>query len=217
MIAIVDYGLGNIQALANIYKRLEIPVIFARTVDDLDKATHIVLPGVGAFDWAMERLNASGMRATLDQLALEEKRPVLGICVGMQMMAHRSDEGSAAGLGWFDAEVRRFDESRIQGRTHFPHMGWNDVEPTNYTGLFQKMESGARFYFLHSYYFAPNDPSDILGITGYGDRFASAVQKGNVYGVQFHPEKSHSFGIQLLKNFAELRYAGRRPSLENLD
>jgi len=204
VIAIVDYGLGNIQAFANIYKRLEIPVTFAKKADDLAGATHIVLPGVGAFDWAMERLEASGMRATLDRLVLEEKRPVLGICVGMQMMAQRSDEGSAAGLGWFDADVRRFDESRIQGRTHLPHMGWNDVAPTDDQGLFQDMDSGARFYFLHSYYFAPNDPSDVLATTDYGDRFACAVRRGNVHGVQFHPEKSHGWGIRLLKNFTEL-------------
>lgn len=204
MIAIVDYGLGNIQAFANIYKRLEIPVLLARSAGDLTGATHIVLPGVGAFDWAMQRLDESGMRAILDRLVLEEKRPVLGICVGMQMMARRSDEGAAAGLGWFDADVRRFDESRIQGRTHLPHMGWNDVVPTDERGLFKDMDRGARFYFLHSYYFAPHDPTDVLATTDYGEQFACAVRRGNVHGVQFHPEKSHGCGIQLLKNFAGL-------------
>lgn len=204
MITIVDYGLGNIQAFANIYKRLEIPVTFAQTAADLADATHIILPGVGAFDWAMDRLNESGMRKTLDRLVQVEKKPILGICVGMQMMASRSDEGSASGLSWFDAEVRRFDESRIQGRTHLPHMGWNDVEPARVDGLLKELGDSARFYFLHSYYFSPNDPADVLGVTAYGDRFACAVQRGNVYGVQFHPEKSHGWGIQLLKNFAEL-------------
>ncbi len=204
MITIVDYGLGNIQAFANIYKRLEIPVAFARSADDLAGASHLILPGVGAFDWAMTRLDASGMRATLDRLVLEEKKPVLGICVGMQMMARHSEEGSVPGLGWFDAEVRRFDESRIQGSTHLPHMGWNDVEPVDATDLFQEMGTGARFYFLHSYYFAANDPSDVLAVTAYGDRFACAVRRGNLYGAQFHPEKSHNWGIQLLKNFAGL-------------
>jgi glutamine amidotransferase len=204
MITIVDYGLGNIQAFANIYKRLDVPVTFAKTADDLAGATHIILPGVGAFDWAMKQLDASGMRATLDRLVLEERKQVLGICVGMQMMARRSDEGSAAGLGWFDAEVRRFDESHIQGRTHLPHMGWNDVEPVDATGLLQEMGADARFYFLHSYYFAPNDPADVLARTAYGDSFACAVRRSNVHGVQFHPEKSHNWGIQLLKNFAGL-------------
>lgn len=205
MITIVDYGLGNIQALANIYKRLDVPVTFARNADDLAGSTHIILPGVGAFDWAMERLEVSGMRSTLDRLVLEDKKHILGICVGMQMMARRSDEGSAAGLCWFDAEVKRFDEAHIQGRTHLPHMGWNDVQPLDTLGLFQDIGADASFYFLHSYYFAPKDTTDILAYTEYGDRFACAVQRQNIYGVQFHPEKSHGWGIQLLKNFADLK------------
>lgn len=204
MITIVDYGLGNVQAFANIYKHLGVPVTFAKTANDLTGATHIVLPGVGAFDWAMERLEASGMRATLDRLVLEERKHVLGICVGMQMMARRSDEGSSAGLGWFDAEVKRFDEAHIQGRTHLPHMGWNDVHAIDTLDLFQEMGHDARFYFLHSYYFAPNDSGNVLAQADYGDRFACAVRLRNIYGVQFHPEKSHSWGIQLLKNFARL-------------
>lgn len=204
MIVIVNYGLGNIQAFANIYKRLGMPVTFAETSDDLSGATHIILPGVGAFDWAMERLQASGMRAMLDRLVMEDGKPVLGICVGMQMMAKRSDEGGATGLGWFDAEVKRFDEARIQDRTHLPHMGWNDVKPFDDNDLFQNIGSDARFYFLHSYYFAANSKEDILAQAEYGDSFACAVRRKNVYGVQFHPEKSHSSGIQLLRNFAGL-------------
>lgn len=203
MITIVDYGLGNIQAFANIYKRLDIPVTFAKKADDLAGATHLILPGVGSFDWAMMQLDASGMRHALDRLALEDKVNVLGICVGMQMMASRSDEGVASGLGWFDAHIKRFDETRIEGSTQFPHMGWNDVEPLNTKNLFRGIEGGA-FYFLHSYYFAPNNSSDVLANTNYGNQFASAVCRGNLYGVQYHPEKSHGRGIQLLKNFAEL-------------
>lgn len=204
MITIVDYGLGNIQAFANIYKHLDTPVSFAKTADDLVGATHIILPGVGAFDWAMERLQASGMRDMLDRMVIEDRTPVLGICVGMQMMAKRSDEGSAAGLGWFDAEVKRFDEAQIQGRTHLPHMGWNDVLPLDNSGLFREMDTDIRFYFLHSYYFEPKNSQDVLAQTDYGERFACAVQKQNIYGVQFHPEKSHGWGVQLLKNFAVL-------------
>ena len=204
MITIVDYGLGNIQAFANIYKRLDILVKFARTADDLADATHIILPGVGAFDWAMARLEDSGMRTALDRHVLEDKRYVLGICVGMQMMARSSDEGIAPGLGWFDAKVKRFDETRIQGRTRLPHMGWNDVKPHSTTDLFQKLGEEARFYFLHSYYFEPNDPTDVLAQTEYGERFACAVKRGHIFGIQCHPEKSHNWGIQLLKNFAEL-------------
>jgi glutamine amidotransferase len=204
LITIIDYGVGNVQALANIYKRLEIPCVLAKTAAELASASHVILPGVGAFDWAMERLQASGMRETLDDLVQVQMKPALGICVGMQMMAKGSDEGQLPGLAWFDAHVHRFDESKMQSRTHLPHMGWNDVEPVCADGLMQELGSGARFYFLHSYYFAPNDPADVLATTVYGECFACAVQRGNVYGAQFHPEKSHSWGIQLLKNFAGL-------------
>ena len=204
MITIVDYGVGNVQALANIYKRLEIPCLLAKSAPDLAGASHVILPGVGAFDWAMARLQASGMREALDDLVKVQGKPVLGICVGMQMMARGSDEGRLSGLGWFDAHVHRFDEAKFTSRTHLPHMGWNDVEPVRTDGLLRDLGNDARFYFLHSYYFAPNDPADVLATTVYGERFACAVQRGNVHGAQFHPEKSHGWGIQLLKNFAGL-------------
>lgn len=204
MIAIVDYGLGNVQAIANIYKRLELPCTLARQSSDLAPATHIVLPGVGAFDWAMARLGQSGMREALDDAVLQQKKPVLGICVGMQMLALRSDEGTAAGLGWIDAEVKRLDAGPPDKPRQLPHMGWNDVNPLNREGLFAGFEDTPRFYFLHSYYFAPNSPADRLAESDYGTSFACAVRHGHVHGVQFHPEKSHAWGIQLLKNFANL-------------
>lgn len=204
MITIIDYGVGNVQALANIYKRLEIPCVQAKSAAELAGASHIVLPGVGAFDWAMARLQASGMREALDELVQVQQKPVLGICVGMQMMAGGSDEGQLPGLAWFDAHVRRFDETRFTSRTHLPHMGWNDVEPERPCDLLRELGEEARFYFLHSYYFAARDQTDILATTMYAERFACAVRRGNVYGVQFHPEKSHGWGIQLLKNFAGL-------------
>ena len=204
MITIVDYGLGNIQAIANIYRRLNIPVTTAQDAATLAQSQRIVLPGVGAFDWAMSRLNASGMRETLDRLVLQEKRPVIGICVGMQMLARRSDEGSELGLGWIDASVRLFDDARFVGPTHLPHMGWNDVAPRGADPLFAGLQLGARFYFLHSYHFEPHASADALATTDYGGEFCCAVRHGNVMGVQFHPEKSHQWGIRLLKNFAEL-------------
>lgn len=204
MIAIIDYGLGNVQAFANIYKRLEIPAKLASSAQALDGASHIILPGVGAFDWAMSRLEQSGLRAALDDLVLQQGRPVLGICVGMQMMAQRSDEGEAAGLGWFEAGVRRFDPARFAGKACLPHMGWNDVEPSRNSRLFEGVGDDARFYFLHSYFFAPAHKADTLATTVYGERFACAVQKDNIIGVQFHPEKSHQWGVRLLQNFAGL-------------
>ena len=204
MIAIIDYGLGNIQAIANIYKRLSIAFKVAHSCDDLAAADKIILPGVGAFDWAMSLLNESGMRVCLDDLIIRQKRPVLGICVGMQILARRSDEGKMVGLGWIDGEVKKFDDTGFVQKTHLPHMGWNEVVPRKLDGLFKGLEEAARFYFLHSYYFAPGSDKDVLAVTDYNGLFASSVSSGNVYGVQFHPEKSHQWGIQLLKNFAEL-------------
>jgi glutamine amidotransferase len=204
VISIVDYGVGNIQAIANIYKRLNIPVRIARTAEELAGAGRLILPGVGAFDWAMARLNKSGMRGVLDDLVLSEGKPVLGICVGMQMLAKRSDEGALDGLGWIDGEVKKFDRAPPSQRAYLPHMGWNDVEPQCLERLFQDIGATGRFYFLHSYYFAPEDQNMILGVTDYGGTFASCVRAGNIYGVQFHPEKSHQWGIQLLKNFAAM-------------
>jgi len=174
-----------------------------QTADELTGADKIILPGVGAFDWAMSKLDESGMRACLDHMVLERKRPVLGICVGMQMMACRSDEGILNGLGWINAEVKRFDETHFQQKTRLPHMGWNEVVPTATDTLFRGLDN-ARFYFLHSYYCAPVDPTRILASTDYNGSFTSAMQAGHIYGVQFHPEKSHYWGMQLLKNFAEL-------------
>ena len=204
MITLVDYGLGNIQAFVNIYKRLNIPVTVSNTADTLKSAKKIILPGVGAFDWAMTSLNKSGMRDCLDDLVLEQKKPVLGVCVGMQMMSQRSKEGQMNGLGWIDAEVKRFDEATFNQKTHLPHMGWNDVTPQRSDCLFRGLDIKPRFYFLHSYYFSPYHTEDILAVTNYSCPFASAVRSKNVFGTQFHPEKSHQWGIQLLKNFAEL-------------
>jgi imidazole glycerol-phosphate synthase subunit HisH len=205
VIALVDYGLGNIEAFANIFKRLNFPVTIAKTAEELTRAHKIILPGVGAFDWAMTRLAKSGMRACLDDLVMVQKRPVLGVCVGMQIMARRSDEGELAGLGWMDADVRRFDHKTFTQPTHLPHMGWNDVSPRETDCLFRGLATSPRYYFLHSYYFLPRQADEVLATTHYcNGAFASAIRSGNVFGVQFHPEKSHQWGIQLLKNFAEL-------------
>lgn len=204
MISIVDYGLGNIQAFGNIYKQLGIPYTVTSTAEDLRTADHIILPGVGAFDWAMTRLNESGMRDELQEAVIGRGRPVLGICVGMQMLAKRSDEGVLDGLGWIDAEVHRFVDPAPGIPASLPHMGWNDVVPRETDGLLRGLGEGARFYFLHSYFVAPRSDANVLATTDYNGIYASAVREQNVYGVQFHPEKSHQWGIQLLKNFSEL-------------
>jgi glutamine amidotransferase len=204
MISIVDYGLGNLKAFANIYKRLNIPAEIVTTAEQLKKSEKIILPGVGAFDHAMERLNNSGLRDTLDDLVLNKKIPVLGICVGMQMLGNSSDEGKLSGLKWIDGEVKLFDVNSIKHTTRLPHMGWNDVEPTKLNPILEGLDSNAIFYFLHSYYFSCNNPEDSIAESDYGIRYTCAVNHNNIYGVQFHPEKSHNYGIQLLKNFANL-------------
>jgi imidazole glycerol-phosphate synthase subunit HisH len=202
MIRIIDYGLGNVQALQNVYKRLNIEVGTARGPDELADADKLILPGVGAFDHAMQLLEGSGMRGALDELVLGRHTAVLGICVGMQILARSSDEGEVAGLGWIDGHVQDFRALRRD--LLVPHMGWNDVTPLAPTGLFAHLGAGARFYFLHSFYVQCARQEDVAAVSRYGIDFSCAVRGGNVYGVQFHPEKSHHFGMQLLKNFAEL-------------
>ena len=204
MIHIVDYGLGNIQAFVTMYKRLGIEVVRAESGDDLRGASKLILPGVGAFDHAMELLDASGMRQPLERLVREGKVPVLGICVGMQILASVSEEGVEGGLGWIGGRVRSFAGNSASAVLPMPHMGWNDVVPAVGSPLFKGLESDARFYFLHSYYFECSDPANVAARADYGFQFDCAVQNGNVFGVQFHPEKSHHWGAALLKNFAEL-------------
>ena len=204
MLGIVNYGLGNVQAFANVYKNANIPHQVCSRPEELAGASRIILPGVGAFDQAMHQLNESGMREALDERVLRDKIPVLGVCVGMQMMGRSSDEGSSPGLGWIDGLVRRIDTSALPHKPALPHMGWNDVRPLRSGGLFDGLEEGAVFYFLHSFCFACDDDDSVLAETNYGGRLTSSVGSENVYGVQFHPEKSHGYGIRLLKNFASL-------------
>lgn len=201
MIAIVDYGVGNILAFHNTYKRMNVEARVARTAAELDGATKLLLPGVGAFDGAMQRLNASGMREALDDMVTRRAVPVIGICVGMQMLAHGSSEGTEPGLGWVPGRVRSFAERGTP--VMLPHMGWNDVRPTAAAGgMFQGLEDECRFYFLHSYFFECEDAGHAAATAEYGGEFTCAVRAGHVQGVQFHPEKSHHFGAQVLKNFA---------------
>lgn len=203
MLTLINYGLGNISAFGSIYKRLNTPFRIATSPGELRGATHLILPGVGSFDWAMSQLGRSGLRDVLDDLVLGRRVPVLGICVGMQMMTNRSEEGSLPGLAWVDADVRRLDESKLVGSTQLPHMGWNDVVPRGDSPLFRGL-NGPRFYFLHSYYFHPGAERQVAATCTYGKAFACAFSNDNVYGVQFHPEKSHGWGVELLKNFSEI-------------
>jgi glutamine amidotransferase len=204
MITIVDYGLGNIRAFLNVYRRLNIDAQTATTPQALEAATKIILPGVGAFDHAMAQLQDSGMRETLDAIAAGGRVPILGVCVGMQMLARSSDEGRLPGLGWIAGKVRGLGSLLSGQPLPLPHMGWNDVRVVSSGGLFDQLETDARFYFLHSFYFDCERAADAAAVSHYGREFACAVHAGNIYGVQFHPEKSHRWGTRLLQNFASL-------------
>lgn len=204
MISVVDYGLGNVRAFLNMYKRLGIDAKPVTSARELVSAQKIILPGVGAFDYAMELLNRSGMRETLDGLVRQDKIPVLGICVGMQILANSSEEGKHDGLGWVPGCVRSFSSIQDMSAVRMPHMGWNDVKPLQKDGLFKNFSEDIRFYFLHSYFYECSDVAQVCATTEYGLKFHCAVQNENVYGVQFHPEKSHHWGASLLRNFAEL-------------
>ena len=204
MITIVDYGLGNVRAFLNVYRRLNIDAHAATTPAELAGATRIILPGVGSFDHAMEQLQRSGMRDTLDEMALSRRVPILGVCVGMQMLGRSSDEGSLPGLGWIAGNVRGLSSLLAERPLPLPHMGWNDVRVVSSGGLFDRLEADARFYFLHSYYFDCDRADDAAAVSSYGREFACAVHAANIYGVQFHPEKSHRWGTRLLQNFASL-------------
>jgi glutamine amidotransferase len=205
MIGIINYGSGNIQAVANIYKRVGILHKIVNTVNDFEGTDKLILPGVGAFDTTMRVLNSSGLRDALDFHVLIKHKPVLGICVGMQIMSNGSEEGIESGLGWIKGKVKKFHVSNLEQKPYLPHMGWNTVDPMENARLFNNIDKRLGFYFVHSYYFDTAENSSIMAQTNYGNLFTSAVYKDRIFGVQFHPEKSHSNGITLLTNFAELQ------------
>ncbi|MBK8973444.1 MAG: imidazole glycerol phosphate synthase subunit HisH [Hahellaceae bacterium] len=205
MIAIVDYGLGNIKAFYNLYKRLDIDTYFARTEAELSKASKIILPGVGAFDHAMDKLNSSGLRDKLDQLVTVHSVPVLGICVGMQMMSNRSDEGVGDGLAWIPGNVLKFNRPESEYKKYpLPHMGWNNLSIKSDSPLVQGLDVDPKFYFLHSYYFKCTENAREIASADYCQNFSAIVSNENAFGIQCHPEKSHHNGVTLLKNFAEM-------------
>ena len=205
MICIVDYGVGNIQAFLNLFKRIGVEARRACTSEELDGALRLVLPGVGHFDHAMQCLNDSGLRPKLDELVLGAQVPLVGICVGMQMLAHGSDEGTIPGLGWVPGRVRAFASNPKSAQLPMPHMGWNELEARPGSKLLSRgFENGKQFYFLHSYFYDAGDKNDVAATAHYGLDFDAVVSRGHIHGVQCHPEKSHHWGEQLLKNFVEL-------------
>lgn len=204
MIGIINYGAGNIQALAAIYRYLNIEHQILSKPGDLKKAKKLILPGVGAFDSTMQQLIDSGLKEELNELVIEKKVPLLGICVGLQVMGYGSEEGNLPGLGWVPGIVKKFDELSIKNKPKLPHMGWNSINCLKIHPLFKGIDNDFGFYFVHSFYFECEREENILTTTNYGDKFTSSIHADHIIGTQFHPEKSHSNGVQLLKNFAEL-------------
>ncbi|MCY7411241.1 MAG: imidazole glycerol phosphate synthase subunit HisH [Chitinophagales bacterium] len=204
MITIIDSGISNIGSLVNMLRKIGAPSLVTNNPEEIKRAEKIILPGIGSFDAGMQRLAELDIIGVLNEKVMKEKIPTLGICLGMQLMAAKSSEGKLPGLNWFDGEVVRFDFSKLNDASiKIPHMGWNFVEPKKPSRLFKDLQNLPRFYFVHGYHFKEKQNADVLGITQFGYPFASAIEKENIAGVQFHPEKSHKFGMQLLKNFIE--------------
>jgi glutamine amidotransferase len=201
MITIVDFGMGNLGSVRNMLTKIGAPSQISRDPSVIAEADKLILPGVGAFDTGMESLERSGLRPVLDERVLSAGVPTLGICLGMQLMTRRSEEGARPGLGWIDAEALRFHS--MDGSLKVPHMGWNVARPARLAALTESLPEQSRFYFVHSFYVRCKDPEDVLLTTTYGGVFHSGFHRNNVWGVQFHPEKSHRFGMQLLGSFAQ--------------
>lgn len=206
-ITVINYGLGNLGSIQNMYKKIGIKVEIAESEKEIVEADKLILPGVGAFDEGMKGLKKSGLTNVLNQKVLEEKTPLLGVCLGMQLLTEKSEEGNESGLGWIKAETKRFSFP-ADSDLKVPHMGWNEVEACREDKLIknirQTADEAARYYFVHSYYVECKNPNDVLLKTSYGIEFDVAFRHEHIMGVQFHPEKSHKFGMQILKNFYEL-------------
>ena len=204
MIAIIDYGIGNLLSVKNMLRKAGVTdALVTGDPEQVRLADRIILPGVGHFDYGMRKLRASPAFAEVNRKALEEKVPVLGICLGAQLLTNGSEEGVDPGLGWIDADTVRFQVDQLPERLPIPHMGWSETEVVRHP-LFKGMYEEPRFYYVHSFYLKPRRAEDTLCMASYGHPFAAGIQRDNIMGVQFHPEKSHKFGLRLLENFSRL-------------
>jgi glutamine amidotransferase len=206
MIVIVDFGMGNLRSVEKAFLRLNAKARISSDFKVIETAEKLILPGVGNFARGMEKLRSLHMIDILDEKVLLKKIPVLGICLGMQLFANRSEEGDVEGLGWVDAQVLKFNFPTNKKKRKIPHMGWNNLQINRDTPLLKHISEDDSFYFVHSYHVVcnDNDRKNILTNTNYGIQFVSSLQKNNIIGVQFHPEKSHSSGLRLLKNFIDI-------------
>jgi len=198
MVGVINHGMGNSGSVLNMLRYLGIPCMLSSDTTEVSNCSSLILPGVGAFDQGMRALDRSGLKDCLTELVMDQHRPILGICLGMQMLTRCSQEGVLPGLGWIEADTLKFDPAEMKERLPVPHMGWNQVEPKQYPEWFMQRDGESRFYFVHSYYVRCDHQEDVLTETTYGMRFASGLRHGNICGVQFHPEKSHRFGMQFL-------------------
>jgi glutamine amidotransferase len=203
MITIVNYGVGNLASIKNMLKKAGYESELATDIDSIEKATKIILPGIGAFDHCMIEFNKSGLREMVTHKVIEEKTPLLGICVGLQMLMENSEEGVEKGLGWIAGKTIKFKKEKL-GDLKIPHMGWTNVQIVKNTSLTENLGDQPRFYFVHSYHVQPDDESDVMLKAHYGYDFTAALNRNNIYGAQFHPEKSHKYGMQILGNFGKL-------------
>lgn len=204
MIAIIDYGLGNLSSIKNMLRRIGIQSIITNDPQEIEVADKLILPGVGAFDNGMNHIVSMGLKSILDNKVLNQKTPILGICLGMQLLSESSEEGIEPGLGWIKGRVKKIHFNDMNHTLKIPHMGWNTVHVKQETILSKGFYQEMRFYFVHSYNFECKLKGDIIMSAEYGGPITAAVQHGNIMGTQFHPEKSHKFGMMLLKNFADL-------------
>lgn len=201
MIVIVDYGLGNLGSIKNMLKKIGVESEISGDPEKIKQATKLILPGVGAFDNGMQNLNDLGLTEVLNDRVIKNKIPILGICLGMQLMTKSSEEGKLPGLGWIDASTQKFNFLENKNKLTIPHMGWEMVKQEKQSKLLEGMYDEPRFYFVHSYFVKATKQNDVLLTTVYDNDYVSGFESGNILGVQFHPEKSHKYGMVLLKNF----------------
>jgi len=203
MIIIVDYGLGNLRSVQKSFERVNIKVKISRDIKEIEKAQKLVLPGVGHFGKGMENLGNLGLIDVLNEKVINHKTPILGICLGMQLMTTFSEEGNVKGLGWIDAQTVRFEKDETK-KFKVPHIGWNSINLVKKSRLTHQIENESQYYFVHTYYVICNDRNNVIAKSSYNTEFDSGFEKENIFGVQFHPEKSFSVGIKMLKNFSKI-------------